>query len=41
MKPYAISDLHVGFELNRAPWATLPEHRDDWSLPGPAGEHAG
>lgn len=39
MKLYAISDLHVGFEPNRALWATLPEHRDDWIiLAGDLGE---
>ena len=39
MRLYAISDLHVGFEANRALWATLPEHGDDWLiLAGDIGE---
>jgi len=36
---YAISDLHVGFDANRALWTTLPEHPDDWLiLAGDIGE---
>jgi 3',5'-cyclic AMP phosphodiesterase CpdA len=32
MKLYAISDLHVGFEANRAMWSTLADHGDDWLI---------
>lgn len=39
MKLYAISDLHVGYEPNRALWQTLPDHGDDWLiLAGDLGE---
>ncbi|HEX7838394.1 MAG TPA: metallophosphoesterase [Kofleriaceae bacterium] len=42
MKLYAISDIHVGYEANRALWATLPEHPDDWLiLAGDLGETEG
>jgi 3',5'-cyclic AMP phosphodiesterase CpdA len=34
MKLYAISDLHVGFDANRALWETLHPHPDDWILLG-------
>jgi 3',5'-cyclic AMP phosphodiesterase CpdA len=39
VKLYAISDLHIGFEPNRALWATLPAHPEDWIiLAGDLGE---
>jgi 3',5'-cyclic AMP phosphodiesterase CpdA len=39
VKLYAISDLHVGFEPNRALWSSLPYHREDWLiLAGDLGE---
>ncbi|MBC7975437.1 MAG: metallophosphoesterase [Myxococcales bacterium] len=39
MKLYAISDLHVGFEPNRALWSGLADHPDDWLiLAGDLGE---
>jgi len=39
VKLYAISDLHVGFEANRALWQALPDHPEDWLvLAGDIGE---
>jgi hypothetical protein len=34
MRLLAISDLHVGFEVNRRALATVGEHRDDWLILG-------
>jgi 3',5'-cyclic AMP phosphodiesterase CpdA len=39
MKLYAISDLHVGYKINRQALAALPPHLDDWLiLAGDIGE---
>jgi len=34
MKLYAISDIHLGFALNRQAFAALSDHRDDWLILG-------
>ena len=34
MKLYAISDIHLGFALNRQAFATLSRHSDDWLILG-------
>jgi 3',5'-cyclic AMP phosphodiesterase CpdA len=34
VKLYAISDLHVGFEVNRQALQALPAHPDDWLILG-------
>lgn len=39
MKLWAISDLHIGYDANRAAVAALPAHSDDWLiLAGDTGE---
>ena len=32
MKLYAISDLHLGYEINREALKALPPHPDDWLI---------
>ena len=34
MKLYALSDLHVGFEPNRAALESLAAHPEDWLILG-------
>lgn len=34
MKLYAISDLHVGYAVNRAALASIPPHPEDWLILG-------
>jgi 3',5'-cyclic AMP phosphodiesterase CpdA len=42
MKLYAISDLHLGYKINRPALATLPPHLEDWLiLVGDLGETTG
>jgi len=39
MKLYAISDLHIGYKINRSALAAMPAHPDDWLiLAGDVGE---